>query len=170
MMRNTGWAFQSHWGILLAACLLALSACNKGAGEGGAVYQMGEKVALGSMTFSVLESEWRTEIGEGLTAQAPKHRFLILRLAATNGGGAQQDIPFLNLENAKKETFPEVSDVKGLARWFGMIRLVNPAATEEGLLVFDVPPGPYLLRVVGRVNDEEISRLVEIPYSLSDRK
>ena len=167
MMTKTRFPF--HRLSLPLGLVLFLSACGEPTSTDSFVYKMGEKVQVGTMVFNVLEAEWRSELpGDGMT-QTPKNRFLVIKLSMTNSGGGQDTIPLLTLENAKKESFLEVSEVKGLNRWLGLIRLVNPAATDEGQIVFDVPTGSYKLRVNdGKETGSETTRLVEIPLALSE--
>jgi hypothetical protein len=130
---------------------------------------MGERVDLGGVVYTVLEAAWRSSIGEGLGAMVPKDRFLVLRISVTNGLGAQISVPFLTLEG-RQEPVMEVQDVKNLPRWMGVIRMVSPAQTEDGLIVFDVPPAAYKLRVSAIKDDEDITRLVEIPLTLEESR
>ncbi len=149
--------------------IVLLTACGDSASTDSFVYKMGDKVPVGSLSYNALEAEWKSEMGSGGIPQTPKHRFLILKISITNGGGAQATIPLLTLENLKKESTMEVSEVKDLSGWLGLVRLVNPAQTETGLIVFDVPPGAYRLRVTdGKAPGEDQTRLIEIPLSLNE--
>lgn len=160
---------------VLTACLVplllaSLTACSdpKAAAE-SRTYQMGERVDVGGVVYTVLESEWRAAIGEGAGAMIPKDRFLILRVTITNGAGQPANLPFLHLEGAKQpDGVMEVDNAKGLAGWLGLVRIIPPAQTEEGKLVFDVPPASYKLRVSNGSGDNEVTRLVEIPYNVAD--
>ena len=149
--------------------ILFLTACGNSASTDSFIYKMGDKVPIGTLSYNVLEAEWKSELGAAGLAQTPKHRFLILKISITNGGGAQATIPLLTLENIKKESTMEVSEVTNLSGWLGLIRLVNPAQTETGLIVFDVPPGAYRLRVTdGKEPGADSTRLIEIPLSLNE--
>ena len=132
------------------------------------VYQMGEKVDVGNVVYTVLEADWRAGIGEGANPMVPKDRFLVIRLAITNGTGAQISLPFLSIENRKKEPFMEVQEVRDLSQWMGLVRLIGPAQTEDGRIVFDVPQTDYFLRVTNSDPENEITRLVEIKLTLPD--
>ena len=153
------------------ALMLLLTACGDSASTDSFVYKMGEKVSVGSLVYTVLEAEWKSELsgGSGALPQTPKHRFLVMKLAMTNGGGAQATIPLLTVENGNKESTMEVSEVKDLPSWLGLVRLVNPAQTDQGYIVFDVPTGAYKLRVTdGKETGSETTRLIDIPLSLSE--
>ena len=168
MMTQTRFPF--HRFIGPRGLLLLLTACGESTSTDSFVYKMGDKVSVGPVTYTVLEAEWRTELGggEGLP-QTPQNRFLLLKVSITNGGGAQVAIPLLTVENQKKESSMEVSEVKNLPNWLGLVRLVNPAQTEEGYLVFDVPTGAYKLRATdGKEPGAETTRLIDIPLNLSE--
>ena len=171
MMSVSGIPFQklrAAGGIFAAAVLtLTLSGCQKQV-QTGAAYKMGERVEVGGLIYTVLESDWRSQLGEGASAQVPKHRFLLIKLTVTNTGGQQRDIPLLHIENTKKEQFMELAEVKDLSGWMGMIRLMAPSGIEEGWIVFDAPPGNYNLRVVSREGEDEVARYVEVPLTLKD--
>lgn len=163
--------FPFHRLLLPLAMILFLGACGESASSTDSfLYKMGDKVPVGSIVYTALEAEWRSELGgaEGLP-QTPKNRFLLIKVSITNSGGAQTAIPLLTVENAQKESSMEVSEVKNLPNWLGLIRLINPAQTENGYLVFDVPTGAYKLRVTdGKEPGSESTRLIDIPLSLSE--
>src|SRR5436190_15458063 len=138
MMATTRSKFHHFLGPV--GLLILLAGCGKEISTDAFVYKMGDKVPVGTMIYSVLESEWKSELaGDDGLPQAPKHRFLLLKLSLTNSGGAQVAIPMLTVENPAKEATLEVSAVKNLPGWLGMVRLINPAQTEQGVIVFDVP-------------------------------
>ncbi len=162
--------FPFHCFAIAFGLVLLLSGCGESPTTDSIVYKMGDKVQVGTMVYTVLEAEWKADLSgsEGLP-QTPKNRFLVLKVAMTNGGGAQTAIPLLTLENPKKDSTLEVSEVKNLPNWLGIVRLINPAQTETGFIVFDVPTGAYKLRVTdGKETGSETTRLVDIPLSLSE--
>jgi hypothetical protein len=168
MMTKTRFKFHRFLGPV--GLLLLLAGCGKDVSTDSFVYKMGDKVPVGTMIYTVIETEWRSDLSgaEGLP-QTPKNRFLLLKVSMTNSGGAQAAIPLLTLENTKKEAAMEVGEVKNLPGWLGMVRLVNPAQTEEGMIVFDVPPAAYKLRVTdGKESGSETTRLIDIPLSLNE--
>ncbi len=149
---------------------LLLAGCGESVSTDSFVYKMGDKVPVGTMIYTVLEAEWRSELsgGEGLP-QTPQNRFLLLKVSMTNSGGAQATIPLMTVEKLKKESTMEVSDVKNLPNWLGLVRLINPAQTDQGYVVFDVPPGAYKFRATdGKEPGSETTRLIDIPLSLSE--
>lgn len=170
MMSQNQTAFQPISRLaLIAAAFLSLTGCPdaKSTAE-QRVYQMGERVDVGGVVYTVLESEWRASIGEGSDEIIPKNRFLILRVTITNGTGTPANLPFLTVENAKQESTMEVDNAKPVAGWMGLVRVVAAAQTEEGKMVFDVPPGNYKVRVSNGSGDSEVTRLVEVPYNVTD--
>lgn len=164
--------FPFHRFGLSLALVLFLSACGgESTSTDSFVYKMGEKVSVGSLIYTVLEAEWKSELssGGGGLPQTPKNRFLVLKISMTNSGGAQATIPLLTLESPRKGSSMEVSEVKDLSNWLGLVRLVNPAQTDQGYIVFDVPTGAYKLRVTdGKEPGSEVTRLIDIPLALSE--
>ena len=163
--------FPFHRFSIPLGLILLMSACGDSASTTDSIaYKMGDKVPVGTMIYSVLEAEWKTDLSavEGLP-QTPQNRFLVLKVSITNSGGAQMAIPLLTLENPKKESSMEVSDVRNLPNWLGLVRLVNPASTETGYIVFDVPTSAYKLRVTdGKESGADTTRLIDIPLSLNE--
>lgn len=162
--------FPFHRFAIPLGLVLLLSGCGESTSTDSFVYKMGDKVPVGTMIYTVLEAEWKSDLSgtDGLP-QTPQNRFLVLKVSMTNSGGAQVAIPLLTLENAKKDSAMEVSEVKNLPHWLGIVRLVNPAETETGLIVFDVPTGAYKLRVTdGKETGADTTRLIDIPLALSE--
>ena len=168
MMNKTRFKFHRFVGPL--GLLLLLAGCGETVSTDTFVYKMGDKVPIGTMVYTVLEAEWRSELrGEDGLPQTPQNRFLLLKVSMTNGGGAQVTIPLLTLENAKKDSIMEVSAVKHLPNWLGLVRMVQPAQTDTGTIVFDVPTASYRLRATdGKETGTETTRLIEIPLSMSE--
>jgi hypothetical protein len=108
---------------------------------------MGEKAPIGPLTYSVIETSWRSQLGDGFKLRTPQQRFLVIRLAVTNGGGTDTSVPLLQLENQNGQMFMESENGEGIDKWFGLLRTIQPAETVEGRIVFDVPLTSYRLRV-----------------------
>ena len=146
--------------------LSALGSCGKSIID-ARTFQMGEKVQVGPLIYTVLAAEWKTEFGNGFDRRVAKDRFLVIHLTITNGGGGEAGAPLAQLVDAAKKEHGELQDAKGLPQWMGLLRRLSPAATEDGRIVFDVPVGLYKLKVSdGAVEDEKVA-LVDIPLELN---
>ena len=110
-------------------------------------FSMGERVPVGQMTYSVVETAWRPQLGEGFKLRTPEHRFLLIKVSVTNGTGKDVSIPLLTLEAANGQTYREIADGEGVDNWFGLLRTLNAGETQQGNVLFDVPLTSYKLRV-----------------------
>jgi len=126
-------------------------------------YQLGEKVTLGHLIYTVFESAWLTQIGHAPDARIPKHRFFLVRMSVVNSGGGQLISPHVTIEDDNGNTYPEMDNGEGVPQWIGYLRQVQPAQAALGNLVFDAPPAHYKLRI----SDEEESKfaLIDIPLT-----
>src|SRR6185369_15332643 len=154
------------WCALICSSALFLTACQK-APVAATQFAMGERVPVGQMTYSVVESEWKTQLGESFKVRSPENRFLLIRISVTNGTGTDASIPLLTLEGANGQTYRELSNGEGVVNWFGLLRTVNPGQTQQGAILFDVPLTSYKLRVPD-IADPGLERYVtvEIPLRL----
>lgn len=126
--------------------VLSLGGCQK-AQQARAQFAMGERVPVGQMTYSVIESAWRTQLGESFKIRTPEQRFLLLRISVTNGTGKDVSIPLLTLEGNNGQTYREIADGEGVDNWFGLLRTISPGQTQQGNVLFDVPLTSFKLRV-----------------------
>lgn len=110
-------------------------------------YQMGDRIELGRLTYVVVESNWRTQLGEGLQRKSPQNRFLVLNLSITNRGASDASIPFLNIESSNGQRYQELGENVPVSDWLGIIRKIPPAQTLQGQIVYDVPLGPFKLEL-----------------------
>ena len=110
-------------------------------------FAMGERVPVGQMTYSVVETSWRTQLGQGFQVRTPEQRFLLIRISATNGTGKDVSIPLLTLEGNNGQTFRELANGEGVDNWFGLLRTISPGQTQQGNVVFDAPLTSFKLRV-----------------------
>jgi hypothetical protein len=110
-------------------------------------FSMGERVPVGQMTYSVVESAWRTQLGESFKTRTPERRFLLIKISVTNGTGKDVSIPLLTLEGTNGQTYREVADGEGVDNWFGLLRTISPGQTQQGNVLFDVSLTSYKLRV-----------------------
>jgi hypothetical protein len=138
----------SRWTLLSSAAvsILILGGCQQQK-QTRTEFAMGEHVPVGQMTYSVIESAWRTQLGELFKIRTPEQRFLLIRVSVTNGTGKDVSIPLLTLEGNNSKTFREIADGEGVDNWFGLLRTISPGQTQQGNVLFDVPLTSYKLRV-----------------------
>jgi hypothetical protein len=127
---------------------------------------MGERVAVGALTYDVFEDRWKTDLGEGTQARIPKDRFLLIRLNVVNGGAGDAMVPTMSLVDADSgQTYSELSNGEQVPGWIGFLRHLKPADSLQGNVVFDVPPKHYRLRV-GDENSQAAEE-VDIPLTFA---
>jgi hypothetical protein len=125
-------------------------------------YQMGERVVLPPFTYAVYDKQWLPQLGTGAEARLPQNRFVVIRISATNGGGAESYVPNLTLEDDAGNACSEVSNGDSVPNWIGFLRSVKPVDTLQGNILFDCPPKHYRLKLV---SEEGKSAYVDIPLS-----
>jgi Domain of unknown function (DUF4352) len=130
-------------------------------------YNMGEKVPIGPLTYTVVDSSWKTQLGDVLKQRLPEQRFLLLEISVTNGGGSEHSVPFLQIENTNGQTYMESQNGDGVDNWLGVLRTLAPGETQQGQILFDVPLTSYRLRVPdGNGPDLEKYAWIAIPLRL----
>jgi len=130
-------------------------------------FQMGEKVPVGPLTYNIVQTTWKTQLGEAFQIRFPQNRFLLVDISVTNGGGNDISVPLFSLEDANGQSFPEAPSGEGVENWFGLLRNISPADTRQGRLVFDVPLTSYKLRITdGGGPGEEKFAWVTIPLRM----
>jgi hypothetical protein len=129
-------------------------------------FQMGDRITAGPVVYNVIQTMWRTQLGDIFKTRVPENRFLVITLSATNGGGRDVSVPLLTLEGDGKE-YRELENGDGVNNWFGLIRTISPAETRQGNIVFDVPLTSYRLRLTdGSEPGTEKFVWVDIPLRL----
>ena len=132
-------------------------------------FKMGEKVQVGGLIYTALESEWKPLLGTIMTPKGPGNRFLIIRMNITNSAGEQRHAPLLSIvtDKEKNDEVMELAEGVELPNWLGILRTLAPAATDDGMIVFEARPGNYLLKVNdgGEPGQEKIA-YIEIPLSM----
>jgi len=126
---------------------------------------MGDRVPVGQMTYSVVESEWKTQLGESFKVRSPENRFLLIRISVTNGTGTDASIPLFTLEASNGQTYRELSNGEGVVNWFGLLRTISPGQTQQGAILFDVPLTSFKLRVPD-IADPGLERYVTVQIPL----
>lgn len=159
------WKRSGILAIVTAVCFV-LPGC--GARQAARIdYQMGERAVVGPLTYNVVETAWRSQLGDGFKLRIPQQRFLLITVSVTNGGGRDVSVPLLQLENQNNQTFTELDNGEGVDNWFGILRTLSPAQTQQGRLVFDVPLSSYRLRLTdGGPPGTEKYAWVQIPLRM----
>ncbi len=128
-------------------------------------YQLGEKVSVGPLLYTVFETQWLTHTGTPPDEKVPQNRFFLVRVSIVNSSGNELMAPTLTVEDDKGNSYPEVTNEIGAPQWIGMVRRIHPADSVAGNLVFDCPPGHYKLRVTDP--DDTKEALVDIPLTFT---
>jgi hypothetical protein len=130
-------------------------------------FQMGERAIASPVVYNVVQTTWRTQLGSVFNVRVPDHRYLLITLSATNGGGHQVAVPFFTLEGPNREEYKELENGDGIENWFGLLREIAPGETRQGNIVFDVPLASYRLRLTdGGEPGTEKFIWVEIPLRM----
>jgi len=149
----------------LAVALFSQAACSPRSDEElpPQHYQMGERIPLGHLIYTVIERQWLPQIGEGMDARIPQNRFYLIRISAVNSGGGPAIVPTISLVNDSGASFPEIDNGDRIADFIGALRQIAPAETVQGNLVFDVQPKHYKLKLTD--DDGKQVALVDLPLS-----
>jgi hypothetical protein len=160
--------FGKRTALLCAAVMtwILSTGCGSSGTTASAEYNVGDRIQLGPLVYHVIETEWKSQLGEFPSLRMPERSFLIVRLSVTNGGGQSIMIPQTKLENSTGETFQELTDGTGLPNWLGLLRSLKPAGTERGELLFDVPSNSYRLQLTDG-SDSEHPRVAYVKIPLS---
>lgn len=154
--------------LIPALCLFAAGCSSEGSAGSTKLYRMGERVQAGPLIYTVLDTEWLDQIGDGASARLPRNRFLAVRLSVTNSGAVTSDVPPIAAIDFRGESHNEMSDAAGLPEWLGYIRRVQPADTLHGRVVFDLPAAAYQLKVSNDAEPESvIFQKIDVPLQLT---
>jgi hypothetical protein len=152
--------FSTVTAVIAALCL---SACSSKPTFPVRTYNLGERISLGVLTYTVFETQWLPRLGEEPAPRIPQSRFFLVRASIANGGSEDILSPNLTLEDAKGNVYQELSNGEGVPQWIGYLRRIKPAESAQGYLLFDVTPGEYNLRVLDESGEK--AALVKIPLS-----
>jgi hypothetical protein len=133
--------------LFTSVAILALSGCNRGPDSTRLEFQMGERIVVGSLTYNVIETVWRSQLGNEFKMRIPDRRYLLITVSVTNGGGHDISVPLLQLQGQNGTLYTELDNGEGVDQWFGLLRTLNPAQTQQGRLLFDVPLSAYRLKL-----------------------
>lgn len=168
LMRPQPFGFKRPLALAAIASAAVLSCCNRPQAVQPRLFRMGERVEVGPLIYNILDTEWRTQLGEGAEARSPRNRFLLVQLSVTNSGIKESHIPPIVLEDSRGKTWPEETQGEGVTNWLGLLRKLAPAQTEQGRVLFDVPTGAYRLRVTDDSPEPgtEKTAFVDLPLRL----
>ena len=150
---------------LAAASLFCLALTGCSTAPGVKIVSMGSRAEAGLIVYTVLEAQWKSQLGDAESARIPGDRFLLLRLSITNGGPQEVSVPLTTLIGPGGDTHAELTDVSGVPDWLGTLRKLAPVETVFGWVAFDVPRSDYQLRVSNDAFDPADAKtaLIEIP-------
>ena len=126
-------------------------------------YGMGDRVELGHLIYTIYETRWLTEIGEGAGARVTQNRFFLIRMTVGSSSSSESLIPDMSIEDDRGTSYPELSNGDGIPQFVGALHPVTLANPVVGYALFDAPPGHYKLHL----SDEDGQRqaVVDIPLS-----
>jgi hypothetical protein len=151
--------------LLLAVCLIVLAGCSGGPPpRQSKTYGEGEKAVVDRLTYSVVDSEIQTRLGDDANnARIPRNRFYIVQVAVSNSSNSDLSIPPMTLVDDAGKTYPELVDGSGVTHWLGVVRKVSPGETERGSVVFDAPASHYKLQLTDETSDSDV--YVDMPLT-----
>jgi hypothetical protein len=147
-------------GALLLVCL---TGCTRQGGAEMRTYPLGTRVQAGSLLYTVFDTQWFTQLGDGLDARIPEHRFFLIRLSVVNSGGKELMVPPFTLLDEDGNTHSELTNGEKIPMWTGLLRSVRQGETLQGNVAFDVPPRHYKLKISDET--EQKSAWIEIPLA-----
>lgn len=157
-LRGAGW---------LAMCVAAafLHSCTGATGPRIARGEMGERVTVENISYTVLGADWVEAIGEGVNARIPEHRFLLLRVSANNDSGSPAEMGIFKIIASNGTEYDEIANGAGVAEWLGMARELDAKDSRQGVVLFDAPKAVYELQVADAFYDGESgsAALIQIP-------
>jgi len=125
---------------------------------------LGDRIELGHIIYTIYDTQWLTQIGQGVEAKIPQNRYFLIRISAANSSNSPVMIPAMKLEDEQGKTYDELSDGTGVPNWLGLLREVKTAEAAQGIIAFDVLPKHYKLRISDE--NEQDAVLVDIPLTL----
>ena len=157
-------------GIFLLAgflALLSLVSCSSSSSAPAQTYNLGDKVPLGRLSYTVYEGQWLPQLGDGTGARIPQHRFFELRMSVTNESAAEMMAPNAVLVDDTSGEVGELANGDRVDSWLGYVRRVKAGETLTGHILFDAPPKHYRLRL-SEDGTADRAVYVDVPLSFSD--
>lgn len=153
--------------LLVPFYVLTIVACSSSPASSPVhTYHLGEKAVASPLTYTVFDTQWLTHIGEGTQAKVPTNRYFVIRLSIWNGGSGEVLVPAMSLHDDRGQSYPELTDAEGVPNWIGYLRRIKANETLQGNIVFDVPPGRYVLQMSDP--SEERRARVDLPLKFAE--
>jgi hypothetical protein len=147
---------------LLLSSLGVLAGCSSK--KDVTVSPAGEKVPVGPLTYSVIDTEVLPKLGDDpATARTPKDRFYLITIAISNARNDDASIPGLNLVDDSGHEYAELADGADVPNWLGVLRKVAGNQTERGNIVFDAPAQHYKLRLTEETDPKQV--FIDVPLN-----
>jgi hypothetical protein len=152
---------------VIAGLVLVASSCTDRAASGEiGTYMMGEKAQVGSLIYTVVDSQWAISLGEPPAQRIPADRFLMVNISVVNSGKDPISVPTFTLTDASGKSYPELGSGEGVPNWMGVFRKVAPAEASQGIVLFDVPQKEFKLRVAD--DSDQRYAMIRIPLVLGE--
>ena len=149
---------------LIVVALLA-TACSSVPKKESQVFPAGEKVTVGPLVYSVIDSQVLTQLGDNpATARTPQNRFYVMTISVSNSSSEDTPVPGLTLVDDSGKEYPEAADGTNVPNWLGIVRKAGGAQTEQGNVLFDAPAQHYRLRLTDETDAKELSIDVPLTY------
>jgi len=152
-----------RFSLAIAALVVVLTGCSGSAGRRSFTYMIGDKASVERLTYSVVDNQVFTRLGEEQNVRIPQTRFYVVQLSVFNSGSSDAAIPAMTLVDDSGRTYDELTDGAGVPRWLGMVRHVAANQTETGSVVFDAPASHYKLRLTDETDAADV--YVDLPLS-----
>jgi len=149
--------------ILLS--LLTLTSCSESSkARETRVFPAGEKAVVNHVTYSIIDSEIHTRLGDEANPRIPHDRFFLVQVAVSNGSNEEFAIPGMTLVDDSGKAYNELADGAGIPGWLGVVRKVNPGQTERGYVAFDAPAVHYRLKLSDDAGDSDVYADIPLSY------
>jgi len=144
---------------------LLAAGCSTAPKKESQVFPAGEKVTVGPLVYSVIDSQVLTQLGDDpSTARTPQNRFYVMTISVSNSSSEDMAIPGLTLVDDAGKEYPEAADGTNVPNWLGIVRKAGGAQTEQGNVLFDAPAQHYRLRLTDETDTSELSIDVPLTY------
>ena len=149
--------------------MVILSACADTSSDKMRSYGIGERVQTGPLGYEVFETHWLMTLGPQSSPRFPAKRFLLVRIAISNGGATDTTVPTLTLIDDKDQAINELTDGTDVPEWLGIDRRLQPMQRSNGNVVFDAQPRHYRLRVADETDQILANIDLPLPFSSDER-